>query len=506
MAAIAFWRTIQYTAQGDYLDESGNGHAAVFSGPAFHPYDGMNYLRLNAVNADYADTADAAALDITGDIDARCWCALDDWTPSTINGLIGKGVYNNQRSWRTYIRTDGTIGLQWSENGSSWLAGQWSTEAVDFTDGTPHWVRSTLDVDNGAGVYEVRHYTSDNGQHWVQLGSTITGGSTTNIYSSSAQLELGRVAITGGGYLPMAGKIMRAQVYDGIEGTLVFDADFSVAIEPFATFAESSAQAATVTMQGDSFVISRDEMRLDGASYFEVADHADLDFATSDSFTIAACVRVPDVTPAAAAVLIGKKDDLTTAIGPSLYLDTDSKVKFVIDDGTNPPVTAESTAISAGLAVTAAGVRDATGNTLQVFINGVASGSSVADTTTGTLANARPLRIGANSAATPGSFLTGNLIGAAGFQSALNAADNLTLDKELRLNLAAQEFVVTTVGLGAEGQGAVLIVKKTSKAVAGTAVGSAALATEKTAAGVPAVGRRRRTVLGYVGFMLRGLR
>jgi hypothetical protein len=421
MASIAHGRALRYTGYGDWLDESGNGHAAVFSGPTFLPYDGANYLNLNAVD-DYADTPDAAALDITGDIDVRCYCAPDDWTPAVIGGLLGKGVYTNQLSWRTYIRTDGTIGLQWSENGSSWLAGQWSTEAVDFADGRVHWVRSTLDVDNGAGAFEVRHYTSDDGQDWVQLGSTITGGSTTNIYSSSAQLEVGRVAILGG-YLPMAGKILRAQVYDGIEGTLVFDADFSVAIEPFVTFIESSAQAATVTMQGDSFVVSRDEMRLDGASYFEVADHADLDFATSDSFTIAACGRVPDVTPAAASVLIGKKDDLTTAIGPSLYLDTDSKVKFVIDDGTNPPVTAESAAISAGLAFTASGVRNATGNTLQVFINGVASGASVADTTTGTLANARPLRIGANSAATPGSFLTGGVFGWAVLGSALDATD-----------------------------------------------------------------------------------
>jgi hypothetical protein len=254
-------------------------------------------------------------------------------------------------------------------------------------------------------------------------------------------------------------------------------------------------------------------MRLDGASYFEVADHADLDFATSDSFTIAACGRVPDVTPAAASVLIGKKDDLTTAIGPSLYLDTDSKVKFVIDDGTNPPVTAESAAISAGLAFTASGVRNATGNTLQVFINGVASGASVADTTTGTLANARPLRIGANSAATPGSFLTGGVFGWAVLGSALDATDSLQLDAELRLNGGVQEFNVTAVGLGATGLGGAQlglqwtgVSKKISKAVAGTAVGSAVLGTEKTAAGVPAVGRRRRTVLGYLGFMLRGLR
>jgi hypothetical protein len=53
-----------------------NGTAAEFG------YDGEDFVLLPGASGDYVSTPDAAALDITGDLDLRVRVAMDDWTPA----------------------------------------------------------------------------------------------------------------------------------------------------------------------------------------------------------------------------------------------------------------------------------------------------------------------------------------------------------------------------------------------------------------------------------------
>jgi hypothetical protein len=76
----------------------------------------------------------------------------------------------------------------------------------------------------------------------------VVGAAPTSIFSSTANVEVGRAATTGGLFYLLAGAASRAQIYDGIGGTLVFDADFSAELPGTASFTESSANAATVTI------------------------------------------------------------------------------------------------------------------------------------------------------------------------------------------------------------------------------------------------------------------
>lgn len=207
-------------------------------------FDGSG-LRLYQTANNFASTPDSAALDITGDIDLRVKASLTDWTPTSNNVLVAKfTTTGNNRSYLMQINTTGLIQLQYSTDGTALTSAQ-STTATGFTDGTTNWVRATLDVDNGASGRTVTFYTSTDGSSWTQLGNTVTTAGTVTLFSGTAPLEIG---VHSSAILPTNGTIYRAQVLNGIGGTTVFDANFETVPADSFAFAESSSNAATVTL------------------------------------------------------------------------------------------------------------------------------------------------------------------------------------------------------------------------------------------------------------------
>jgi len=197
----------------------------------------------------YASTPDAAALDITADIDVRVHAALDDWTPAATQILAAKWTtVADQRSWAFGVNTDGTLLLEWSEDGTAATLGtESSSVAPTVANGAKLWLRATLDVDNGAADADITFYTSADGVTWVQLGATQTNGATTSIFSSSAVLEIG--SRVSGTVEPAAGRIFEAVVYDGIAGTAV--------AHPIATVALlADATPLTWTVNGTAYLAS----------------------------------------------------------------------------------------------------------------------------------------------------------------------------------------------------------------------------------------------------------
>lgn len=186
------------------------------------------YLELPGVAGNYASTPDSAANSVTGDLDLRVKVALDDWTPATLDALISKwdDTAANQRSYILYMRVTGFMELDFSSDGTA-ATGVQSTAAVPATDGAVIWVRVTLDGDDGGGNKVVKFYTSTDGVSWTQLGATNTSAGTTTIFDGTAALEVGAYN-PGGTSLVAKGKFYRAQVYNGIGGTLVVDFDTGV--------------------------------------------------------------------------------------------------------------------------------------------------------------------------------------------------------------------------------------------------------------------------------------
>jgi hypothetical protein len=375
------------------------------------------YLYLPGVNGNYASTPDAAALDITGDIDLRVKVAYDDWT--SIQQVIAKWVSgSNQRSYRLFIQADGKLVFSNSTDGTSGtVASYTSSIAPTVTDGSTLWVRVTLDVDNGSGGRDVIFYTSNDGTNWTQLGTTQTVAGTTSIFNGTGALEVG--SQDAGANNPARGKFFRAQVLNGIGGTVAFDADFETGITSLlqTTFTESSLNAATVTINRSgsayrSAGITQAGYLYPGATNTFTASATDfLNFGDTDSLTALVVVRQWN-TPVAG----GRYLDKRISAG-YLVQNSSSKYNTFISDGTTA-VASESATYTSGLLSSVQSVINRTSQTSATYLNAT-SGTPLSISSVGSLSSVATLTIGrVSGAATYQDF---ELVGAAVFRTALTA-------------------------------------------------------------------------------------
>jgi len=163
----------------------------------------------------YFATPSAAANQITGDIDIRANINLPNWTPAVTSQIVAKYTFSgSQAAYLFYIDTAGRVVFAHSSDGTlGTLLTATSSVAVGVTNGTSKWVRVTYAVATGAHIF----YTSDNGSAWTVLGATVNTGATA-IFASSSSVNIGSDNDGASGLL--TGKVMRAQVYNGINGTI----------------------------------------------------------------------------------------------------------------------------------------------------------------------------------------------------------------------------------------------------------------------------------------------
>ena len=398
----------------------GSTASADTNDPLWLPNENQPYVYLTGANSNYLSVPDSAALDITGDLDLRVWCALDDWTPAAIQILIGKREAN-QIAYQMAIDTTGNVRLLWSTNGTAGILAT-STVATGVADGTAKWVRATLDVNNGAGGYSVQFFLSDDGTSWTQLGTTVTVAGVTSVFASTANLNVG--ARNSGGAEPAAGKFYRAQVLNGIGGTVVCDVNMSVLTSGTqTTFTESSSNAATVTVNRatsgrKTVLVIRQPVWLFGTDdYMEIPDNANLDFGASDSFTAVAVVRQWN-TPTNLGIILSKSDGYDNGYA-ILNAGTTASWRALIDlAGTE--ITRNSS-YTVGASHVRTMVVDRVAQTIVGWTDMTAT-ASTSTSTVGSLANALPVRIGRSAGTTTG-YQDFELIAVAIFRRVLTATE-----------------------------------------------------------------------------------
>lgn len=196
------------------------------------PYE--SYVRMT--HQDYGLTvwaADSATLDVTGDIDIRCeiWPHKQD---SYSYPLLTKYSLSGDNRSFYFGLNNGTPTLYWSTDGT--LANRHQATATTALPTTGRVsVRVTLDVNNGASGRDIKFYYATDGiaGTYTQLGTTITESGTTSIYASTAIMRFGGADDLGGNAIQdeftryFTGKLYKFQLYSGISGTLVADADFT---------------------------------------------------------------------------------------------------------------------------------------------------------------------------------------------------------------------------------------------------------------------------------------
>lgn len=218
---------------------------------------GTPYLDLPGVSSAYASTPDAAALDITSDIDVRVDAQLTNWLDASdglaTTELMGKlGSPSADKSWFFGVRSN-RLYFEWSADGTSAL-GASSTVAPVVPPGGRLAVRATLDVNNGAGGRTITFYTSRTGLSgtWTQLGDPVVQAGTTSIFNSTAALRVGVVPAV---MTYPVGRILGVEVRNGIGGTAAANPDFTVQDLGDTSFADSAGR--TWTVNGTASITNR---------------------------------------------------------------------------------------------------------------------------------------------------------------------------------------------------------------------------------------------------------
>lgn len=210
--------------------------------PQVGPGADWGYLYLPGNNSgNYVSTPDAAPLQVTGDIDIRVWAAADAWASGT-RMLISKRTAGTASTISYSLEMLGSGLLEFSFSNGTTAVFRASSVAPTVANGSDIWLRATRVAASGL----ITFYTSPDGTNWTQLGTTFTQA-TGAIRAGTEAVEVGSM---NSGTNTFLGKLYRAQIRNGINGTVVFDADLTAKPVGADTFVESSSNGATVTING----------------------------------------------------------------------------------------------------------------------------------------------------------------------------------------------------------------------------------------------------------------
>jgi hypothetical protein len=188
----------------------------------------------------YAETTDKVALDIAGDIDFR----VEFMSTFSLlqSALWSKWSPTTQQSYQLIlVPALGLAQLSTSSTGANALTSQLSTAGMSRLGA----FRATLDVDNGAAGRTARFYTASTlAGPWVEMaGSPIITAGVTTIFNSTAVLRLGAHADNS---QPFIGRISRAELRNGIDGTVVANPDFRNLAKGTTSFADAAGNTWTI--------------------------------------------------------------------------------------------------------------------------------------------------------------------------------------------------------------------------------------------------------------------
>ena len=178
----------------------------------------VNYLRLEADNADRAFVSDNSRLDITGSIEMRIALRLSDW-----QGGILASKWDGGGCWAWQLNPAGTMTFWWFDASVN-LWSVTSTVPVPYTSGDMA-LRVTMDATSGT----VTFYTGSTiDGTYTQLGTATspTGGASTSIQVQHASPLLVGFDFN---FTPgqVFGRVYEYRLYNGIGGTVAADAVFS---------------------------------------------------------------------------------------------------------------------------------------------------------------------------------------------------------------------------------------------------------------------------------------
>lgn len=204
------------------------------------------HLALDGTRSGVASTPDAAALDITGDLDLRIEAEVDDWYAAGARTLIGKWDRTIDRSYLLRLE-DGLLRLHLCGDGNSTFYFVFCALPADL----PH--RAALRVTYQPSISGVRRticsWAPTMAGPWIEFGRVETPGAAFPIHAGTAPLTVAPTDVDAAAGLdrrPVVGSVYRAEVRAGVNGTLVAAPDFTAQTPGTSSFTDSAGRTWTV--------------------------------------------------------------------------------------------------------------------------------------------------------------------------------------------------------------------------------------------------------------------
>jgi hypothetical protein len=389
-----------------------------------------DYVYLPGVGNNFLSVPNEAALNITGDVDLRARIATDTITTGIIQTIMSRGAAVNTSTYLFRISTTGALNFLFGDGTNNFSVSSSVLLSTVVNDRGVIWVRVTRAVSAG----EVTFFTSSDGLTWTQLG-TIQSISTNTPSTPSESLTIG---VRGTTTQPWAGKVYRAQVLNGINGTTVLDIDTSVITSGAATsFTALTSQTVTINRSttGRKSVAVVSPVYLFGTDDFmEWADNALLNFDATDSFTVLAVKRIFGNQAVAKPTVTKAHSTISTYPAYALrHSDGSLTTQGSLRDSTTT-VNRTGAAVTAGKVEVMAMIVNRTAQTVRVNLNGI-DGTTTDISARGSFVNSGVMRVGAFANATTNASDM-ELVGVAIFRRALTASEMLSLTSYYQARLS----------------------------------------------------------------------
>jgi hypothetical protein len=170
---------------------------------------------------------------------------------------MGQWGVAGQNAWKLSVLPGGLLRFSYSTDGAN-AFNRDSTVATGFQDGTAHWVKPSVDVDDGAGNHVVNFLSSDDydpatGEGtWTPIGVPVVTAGAIAIFDSNAALGCG---FDSAGASSCIGKVYRGRLLNGIDGALAADFRADDATPNTVAF-KSLSTAETWTLNGTATIAS----------------------------------------------------------------------------------------------------------------------------------------------------------------------------------------------------------------------------------------------------------
>ncbi len=200
----------------------------------------------------YWSSAHRSADNISGDIDIRLRIDPDRWSDSTpsnifqyLVGIWGDATANTAQ-WILGLNGPGQLSLQWSTDGA--FLGGASIFLRSLAALRPVWIGVTLDANNGSGGHTARLYRYDSDSPpadittWTLVETSTGAGTVTMATGASSPIRIGTLHA---GVEATRGKVYNVQVRNGINGTVVANADFTAQALGATSFNDSTGRTWT---------------------------------------------------------------------------------------------------------------------------------------------------------------------------------------------------------------------------------------------------------------------